>query len=73
MSESGMYAPGTEHDPRAPWNQPEPVECPRCGGSGKEAYADPPEDCTECAGDGSIDPRDLPEEEPDDDRMKGDL
>jgi len=32
MRESGYYHPGTEFDPRAPWNQPEEAEaeCP-CG------------------------------------------
>lgn len=34
MPESGYYAPGTENDPRAPWNGREPVECPDCEGTG---------------------------------------
>ena len=29
MRESGYYPPGTEFDPRAPWNQ-EPCECEEC-------------------------------------------
>jgi DnaJ-class molecular chaperone len=57
------YPPGAAEDPSAPWKEPEPVECPRCGGNGVEAYADPPEACTECDGRGTIDPRELPEEE----------
>lgn len=34
MGESGHYAPGTENDPRAPWNQREPDPCPDCEGEG---------------------------------------
>ncbi len=70
MSESGFYAPGTESDPHAPWNQPEPVECPRCGGTGRELYTydgEPPEDaedCTQCEGEGVVDPSEI-EDEPD--------
>lgn len=67
MSESGYYPPGAENDPRAPWNQPEPVECPRCDGSGKEPneYDGDPDggaDCTQCEGEGVVDPRELEED-----------
>lgn len=34
MPESGWYPPGAEHDPRAPYNQPEGEECANCKGSG---------------------------------------
>ena len=31
MAESGWYPPGAEHDPRAPWNQPDEDDgCPDC-------------------------------------------
>ena len=41
MSSCGGYPLGAEHDPRAPWNQPDPVEveCPDCAGTG---YAEEP-------------------------------
>ena len=58
MRESGWYPPGAEHDPRAPWNQPDPIECPRCGGTGTEVdlTAEDPDDrefpCWYCEGTG---------------------
>lgn len=35
MSESGHYPPGTEADPRAPWNQAEGEPCDQCDGAGR--------------------------------------
>lgn len=67
MAESGYYAPGTENDPRAPWNQPEPVECPRCKGTGKGPAGlavGTDNECIECDGEGVVDPSQI-EDEPD--------
>lgn len=38
---SGYYPAGAENDPRAPWNQVDPVmvECPDCKGHGKHWFA----------------------------------
>ena len=34
MSSCGGYPLGAQYDPRAPWNQPDPVTCPDCDGEG---------------------------------------
>lgn len=66
--ESGYYPPGAEHDPNAPWNQPDPVDCPECGGTGTtiDLTATGPEDreypCYRCDGTGVVDPGDIEEE-----------
>jgi len=58
------YPPGAANDPRAPYNQPESIECSVCEGTGEaEDYSE----CTNCGGTGFIpDPA-----EPDPDSMKG--
>lgn len=45
MTESGFYPPGAEHDPRAPYNQPDTPECVSCGDN--DAFT---RDCTKHAG-----------------------
>lgn len=85
MSESGYYPPGAEHDPRAPYNEPEPVECPDCAGRG---FVVPPEagvihetphgtvvmpslvKCGNCDGEGTIDRREIEDEGPDPDDLR---
>ena len=54
MYESGYYPPGAEHDPRAPYNEPEHhyVKCDACDGKGYHWYAynfitDDEDECTE--------------------------
>lgn len=41
MSCGGGYPLGAEYDPRAPWNEKEPVmvKCEACDGKGKHWYA----------------------------------
>lgn len=39
MSESAYYPAGAYNDPRAPYNQPDPDECPHCHGTGVQYYA----------------------------------
>lgn len=73
MPESGFYPPGAEHDPRAPWNQPDAVECPDCGGTGQIAGPDEfgnYDACDRCEGAGVIDPRELEDEGPDPDDLR---
>ena len=48
----GNYPPGTSAgDPNAPWNAPDPPECPACGhlipSEGEEAGKDHADDCPE--------------------------
>lgn len=52
--ESGYYAPGTEFDPNAPWNQREPeiVPCDVCDGTGVDP--EDGEECYKCNGTGEI-------------------
>lgn len=54
MYESGYYPAGAEFDPRAPWNQEDPVmvECDDCDGTGYHFYSydfvnDIEKECTE--------------------------
>ncbi len=51
--ESGYYAPGTEHDPNAPWNQadPEMMTCTCCEGTGVDEVG---EECVCCDGTGEV-------------------
>ena len=39
----------SENDPTAPWNQPDPEECPDCEGTGFNNEA---EECPKCEGEG---------------------
>lgn len=48
------YPPGAANDPSAPWNQPEPPECPECG----SLVADPEDHGEDCSLDG-LDASDL--------------
>ncbi len=52
--ESGYYAPGTEHDPNAPWNQEDPkmIDCWVCNGTGVDPEDGEP--CYKCNGTGKI-------------------
>jgi DnaJ-class molecular chaperone len=56
------YPPGAANDPNAPYNQPEPVECPDCGGEGTISCSDDDEwdefNCTTCGGTGFIEKED---------------
>ena len=73
MRESGYYPPGTEFDPRAPWNQPEPVECPDCHGSGEEEAPIGSVGtvcCSTCGGVGVVSPEDIDDEGPDPDDLR---
>lgn len=58
MSESGNYPPGAEHDPRAPYNQPENEECEDCLGEGTiyDQVGTPIEKCRRCEGTGVVPP-----------------
>lgn len=56
------YPPGAEHDPNAPWNQPDPVECPWCSGTGVPGD-DPLGKCFHCSGGGLVDPRDIEQDD----------
>jgi hypothetical protein len=68
------YPPGAENDPNAPYNQPDPVPCKRCKGTGKltDPDAEDPEDrefkCDGCEGAGEVDPRYVEDGDPDADR-----
>ena len=44
------YPAGAEHDPSAPWNQPD--DCEACEGTGQVADADGPDECQVCNGTG---------------------
>jgi len=44
------YPAGAEHDPSAPWNQPD--DCEECDGTGQVADADGPDECQVCNGTG---------------------
>lgn len=58
MPESGYHAPGTESDPRAPWNEPEPEPCADCEGQGTgptynaDGTDGPARPCPRCGGTG---------------------
>jgi hypothetical protein len=66
------YPPGTSlHDPRAPWNAPEPVDCPDCV-EGVMHYVEDgfpvTERCSTCHGTAVIEPD--PDEGPDPDEAR---
>jgi len=54
------YPPGADND-NAPWNTPDPVDCPKCGGRGKipsyfcidceKVNHEDPDYCPHCKGD----------------------
>lgn len=73
MADNWNYPEGAD-GPDAPWNQPDPVPCPECEGTGKIIDTDEPLDsedrewtCSVCDGLGEVDPRTL-EDDPDDER-----
>jgi hypothetical protein len=69
MSDNWNYPEGAD-GPNAPWNEPDPIPCPHCEGTGKilDPDADEPEDrifdCMECEGSGEVDPRTIEEDDP---------